>query len=159
MAASILPLMRCHCSRWVQRLLARQGVEQGIVTQLIMVFQIFIAQSQAIRPLPDERGHRVFDQIGTATIDNTAIKALAPPQGTSVCLTSGAAAPEVIVTPSEPATTLCPATNATSKNSILRSGKMRGFAGIHLTRSCNTVFVYSSPLCISSCEICDLVFL
>jgi hypothetical protein len=50
------------------RKFARQHRHQRIVSQLVVVVEVFIAKRDAKDPLPDQRANRMFDQVLTAMI-------------------------------------------------------------------------------------------
>jgi hypothetical protein len=52
------------------------------VPQLIVIDQILVAERQPQHPLPDQRLHRVLNEIGVAPIDETLGKALDQPHRT-----------------------------------------------------------------------------
>ena len=57
-------------------LLARQGAQEGILAQLVVVAHVLVAQAQAQHPLADQLSHAVFDLGAVAVIAKTASEAL-----------------------------------------------------------------------------------
>ena len=51
--------------------LAQQRAEHRIVTQAVVVVEVFISQRHPKNTLPDQRPDRVFDQLRLALIDKT----------------------------------------------------------------------------------------
>jgi hypothetical protein len=58
-----------------RRKLARKHRHQRIVSQFVMVVEIFIAERDAKDPLPDQRPDRMLDQVLTAMIAKAICKA------------------------------------------------------------------------------------
>ena len=56
--------------------------KQRVMPQMVMIVEVFIAQRHAVEPLPDQRRHRVLDQIGPTTIAKAARKAIDKPHNT-----------------------------------------------------------------------------
>jgi hypothetical protein len=61
------------------RQLAGQHRHGRVVTQLVMIHQVFVAQRQRKDPLPDQSSDRVLDQLRRAAVDETLGKPIDQP--------------------------------------------------------------------------------
>ena len=60
--------------------LARKGGKQRVVSQLVMVIEVFIAQRQPKDPLTHQRGHQMLNQFRPATVHKAIRQPVHQPQ-------------------------------------------------------------------------------
>ena len=89
-----------------RRELAGQHRHHRVMAQLVMVVEVLVAERDAEHALADQRRHRVLDQLRPATDRGSRRQSARPdPIARSVAPSSSAPASEVIVPPSNAATT------------------------------------------------------
>ena len=102
--------------------LADHGRQQRVAAQVIVVDEILVAQRQGEHPLGDQARHAVLDPVRLAVVIGEAGGELAGQADRPVVAPSSSApASEVIVPPSNPATTARPSTAWKLDRSALHS--------------------------------------
>jgi hypothetical protein len=124
--APLEPVERRFAGQWRTilapgRQLAGQRRHRRVVTQLVVIDQVFVARRQREKPLPNQRSDGVLDQLRDATVGETLANRSTSRIARSVAPSSSAPASELILPPSNPTTTARPSTRAKPNRSALHS--------------------------------------